>query len=210
MRGIRKCEKGLVIIEAAFVFPIMFYVIFFLIYMGNAYYVRSHVQSAVELVAIEGAAYCADPFLERIYQNEGAIPSQNKEIQPYHYWFSRDGIETKVKKNLEDRLRTMGTGLFDGMSPKLDSCKVEYENKILYNTFTVTITYSVKLPLRFMGTEPVNILKMSVKSVAPVTDTAEFIKNIDMAYDYYENTGAKDKVDEVIGKAKDFLGKFKN
>ena len=41
-------ENGTVIIEATFVFPIMFIILFFLIYMGNAFYMKAQVESVVE------------------------------------------------------------------------------------------------------------------------------------------------------------------
>ena len=61
-------ENGTVIIEATFVFPIMFIILFFLIYMGNAFYMKAQVESVVEQKAIQGAAYCADPILETMKQ----------------------------------------------------------------------------------------------------------------------------------------------
>ena len=59
-----KDEKGAVtIVEATFVFPIAFFVLFFLMFYGNAYYLKASVDSVVCQAAIDGAMQIQDPFL---------------------------------------------------------------------------------------------------------------------------------------------------
>lgn len=81
-------ENGTVIIEATFVFPIMFIILFFLIYMGNAFYMKAQVESVVEQKAIQGAAYCADPILETMKETgkiSVTLGSGNKAVSLY-FW----------------------------------------------------------------------------------------------------------------------------
>ena len=79
------------IVEAVFIFPIMFIVLIFLIYLGNAYYIKAQVESIVAREAVSGAAYCADPFLSYI-KNNGKAPGINDLektggvwIEPYRF-----------------------------------------------------------------------------------------------------------------------------
>lgn len=45
----RKEEKGALILEATIVFPVMFFILLFLIYTGNMFYIRSQVDSIASL-----------------------------------------------------------------------------------------------------------------------------------------------------------------
>lgn len=98
-------ENGTVIIEATFVFPIMFIILFFLIYMGNAFYMKAQVESVVEQKAIQGAAYCADPILETMKET-GKFPSLSAlETKPYRYIFGgMNDVESKISNEVEEAL----------------------------------------------------------------------------------------------------------
>ena len=62
-----KEEKAVAtIVEATVVFPIMFLVIIFMLFMGNAYYQMSRIDAIVAECAMEGAAACTDPFYYRV------------------------------------------------------------------------------------------------------------------------------------------------
>ena len=56
-------------------FPIMFFVLLFLIYMGNMFYMRSQVDAIVAKAAVKAAAYQADPQLKTIME-QGSVPGQ--------------------------------------------------------------------------------------------------------------------------------------
>ena len=69
----KKNESGVVFVEASVVFPVMFLVIFLMIYAGNAYLQKARVEAIVTEIAIDGAAYCADPMSRDV--EAGKIPS---------------------------------------------------------------------------------------------------------------------------------------
>lgn len=52
-----KRNKGSLVIESAFVYPITFFVIFFLIYMGNIHFLKARIQTIVSNEAVRYAAY---------------------------------------------------------------------------------------------------------------------------------------------------------
>lgn len=207
MKKILKNNSGVVIVEASIVFPIMLFVILMLLYMGNVYYQQANLNSIVDIAAIKGAAYCADPMLDSI-EGTGSVPKSSNDIQPYRYLFGVSDVESKMQRYVEEQYGSAGNGFFGSMAPSSVTCNAKFNNSVIMYSFTVEATYDIKVPLRFMGTEAPTIVSLSSKATAPVNDNGEFINNLDMAIDYYESSGLKDKVSTVTDKIKDFFNKF--
>ena len=207
MKKILRDYSGVVIVEASFVFPIMLFTILMMLYMGNVYYQQSKLNSIVDVAAVKGAAYCADPMLDDIEKN-GSVPKTNNDIQPYRYLFGVSDVESKIKKYVEDSYKKAGDGFFGSMAPSSISCDANFNNSVIMYSFTVEANYDIKVPLRFMGTEAPVILSLSAKATAPVNDNGEFINNLDMAIDYYEASNLREKVSSVTNRIKDFFSKF--
>jgi len=201
-------NRGSVIVEAAFVFPIMFLVIFFLIYLGNAYYQKSRIDNYAALAALKGASYCADPFMKEFAP--GSVPDRNDEIYPYRYYLQGviRGIESDIKSELEQNIS--GTGFFVGMEPGSVVASADFSNHILYHTFIADASYTIKLPIKMLGSKDIYLLRLSSRAEVPVNDVSEFIRNTDMAIDYLESSeavqNALKKVKEAFDKVKSFIG----
>lgn len=206
MRRVNNKESGMLIVEATIVFPVIFFAIFFLIYMGNMFYMRSQVDSAVATAAIKGASYCADPMLEQIYE-KGSVPRKNKDVKPYRYFTSMSYVESSVMDDLNAELKNIGSGLFSNMEIQNQTPELKYNFRLFYYTYKVSVDYKMKFPIRFLGSDEPVVLSLSSSHTAPITDTAEFINNVDMAIDYYQASGAAAYVDSVFGKIKDFFKK---
>ena len=200
-------ENGTVIVEASIVFPIMLFVLLLMLYMGNVYYQQAKLNAIVDIAAVKGAAYCADPMLDNI-EAAGSVPTTNNDIQPYRYLFGVSDIETKMQKYVTNQYKTAGDGFFGSMAPSSISCEANFNNSVIMYSFTVEATYDIKVPLRFMGTEAPKIVSLSAKATAPVNDNGEFINNLDMALDYYESSGLSQKVSAAADKIKGFFDKF--
>lgn len=207
MKRFLKNNSGVVIVEASIVFPIMIFTILMMVYMGNVYYQQARLNSVVDLAAIKGAAYCADPMLESI-EKKGSVSKSNNDIQPYRYLFGLGEVENKIQKYVSSEFNSAGDGFFGFMSPDLEKCEATFNNNVIMYSFTVEATYEIKVPLRFMGTEPPTIVSLSAKATAPVNDNGEFINNLNMALDYYESSGAKQKVSAATDKISSFFAKF--
>ena len=209
MKKILNDNSGVVIVEASIVFPIMLFVILMMLYMGNIYYQQAKLNSVVDVAAIKGAAYCADPMLDDI-EKTGSVPKTNNDVQPYRYLFGVSDVESKMQKYVEDQYKNAGDGFFGSMAPIPSTiiCDATFNNSVIMYSFTVEATYDIKVPLRFMGTEAPTIVSLSAKATAPVNDNGEFINNLDMALDYYESSGLSKKVSAVTDKIKDFFSKF--
>lgn len=208
-----KKEKGAVqIVEATFVFPIMFIILFFLIYMGNAFYIKSQIEAVVEKYAVQGAAYCADPILETI-KEENRIPTVKElEAEPYRYIFGgMSEVEKMIGDRVENEIKSKSSSLFSNMSPTIKTPKsniATFNNYIVYSTFSVEVKYTLKFPIKFLGKSSPTILSISSRAEMPVDDTAEFIRNTDMVIDLFGETKAGEKISQAFGKINEFISNF--
>lgn len=208
-------ESGAVaIVEATFVFPVMFIVLFFLIYMGNAYYIKAQVESVVERYAIQGAAYCADPILETIKET-GSVPSLSSpdlKIEPYRYIFGgMDNVETDICNFVEAEIKNSSVTFFRNMEPRLITPThniAKFNNYVVYSTFSVEAKYEIQFPIKFFGSNTPAVLTISSRAEVPVNDTAEFIRNTDMVIDVFHGTKIGQKISDVFGKINDFISSF--
>lgn len=204
-----KKEDGSMIIEATFVYPIMFFVLFFLIYMGNMFYLQSNIESSVNRVAIKGASYFADTMLEQV-EGSASIPAVGAiDIQPYRYLNvfvnGEDCFDGRgeLKKEIEN------TGFFAGMTPKAVEIYSRVNNYIIYQTYEVDVDYVLEFPIRFLFQEDYYSLKGTAHAEIPIVDNAEFIRNTDLVIDYIQRweTGQKgiEKLTGAIQKLGDFI-----
>lgn len=206
-------ESGAVaIVEASFVFPIMFIILFFLIYMGNAFYVKAQVEAVVEKYAVEGSNYCADPILETIKQT-GNVPSLSSlKTEPYRYIFGgMSSIESKICGEVEGEITGGAASFFKNMKPQLVGSTAniaQFNNYVVYSTFSVEVKYRVCFPIKFFGSDKLTVLNVSSRAEVPVNDTSEFIRNTDMVIDVFHGTKIGQKISDVFGKINEFLSSF--
>lgn len=201
-----KNEGGMVIAEASIVFPVMFFVIIFLYFAGNAYFQMCRVEAVVNRLTIEGAARCADPQLSLVEQNK--IPSvKDLNVQPYrqiaNVFTQNAGPTAEIQKTLEEQLRGMSTGLFSGMKPHIRSVTTTYKSYFVYSTFSAQVDYEITIPFRLLGEKDFTIIRQSVLTEVPASDSPELIRNVDMVQDYLDRTGATEKLKEMAQKVKD-------
>ena len=201
-------NRGIVFVEASIVFPIMFFVLFFLIFFGNAYYEKAKIDDYVVEYAIKGANHCADPMLKVILET-GEVPS-SADIKPYRYIFGgMNSIEAEIESEIIQKISGGGALFFKDMKPELSTGNIaKFNNYVLYSTFSVDIKYSLKFPIRFLGSDRPTILKINSRAEAPVSDTAEFIRNTDMAINFLEGTKFGKTIADGFKKVNDFLNQF--
>ena len=136
-----------------------------------------------------------------------SVKTTIKNIQPYHSILGNDAQTTKIRNEMHEKLRNLGTGFFAGMGLKsIDVKQFKKESSLISSTFVVEVSYRIQFPIRFLGSDQPTILTINSKSIVPITDTGEFILNVDMAMDYFDSSGLKDKLAEM-SKALPFIGK---
>lgn len=212
-------QKGsMVIVEATIVFPVMLFVLLFIIFIGNTYYEQAKVDDIVLRYAIKGAEYAADPYQRSV--EKGEIPTDTKKIKlaPYRYlpFLSDFGyiseVEEELSKAVVNEIKRGGMIFFNNANAKVvggeDGAIAKFENHVLYSTFVVQVEYQIKFPIRFMGESRPTIINLTSRAEVPVNDEAEFIRNVDMAVDLLQGTSFGDTISSIFKKVNGFIEKI--
>ncbi len=212
-----KSEDGAVmIIEATFVFPIMFFVLFFLIYFGNMYVVRSAVSRYTSTCAIKGAEYYANPWVKTVTEDlKGEdVPTTNDDVKPYRHIFSSKDIEREIEEELKRKIEQYSGGFFQGMEPHLNTCTAKYNNYVLYSSFETVTEFKIYFPIKFIWEDEKMGIDMSCCEKVTVVDGGEFVRNTDLVVDFLESNKTvqemKEKITECFSKVKDIFSKTGN
>lgn len=207
-----KNESGMVIVEASIIFPIMFFVLILLIYMGNAFYMKAQIDSVVVQKAVSGANYCADPLLETMITSGGLPGLDELDTDPYRYILGGMGdIEAKIGNEVETEILGDSFSLFQNMKPKISTSSSDiskFNNFIIYSTFSVEVEYVIEFPISILGESTPAILTISSRAEVPINDTAEFIRNTDMVIDLFQGTKAGQAISDVFSKINKFITDF--
>ena len=205
MRKEKNAESGMVIVEASIVFPVMFLVIFVLIFLGNAYYEKSCIERYVTQTALEAAAEAGDPLLTMV--QGGSLPSVGSvNVKPYRYVLPGYGnsVASAAQGKLQTRIKSVGTGFFSGMTPK-GIATVKYEWGILGSTITVQAEYKIPMGIRLLGEDTMIEMPVYSRTSAPVYDTPEFIRVVDTVGDYLNKFGVTEAISKVTDKVKSWF-----
>ena len=189
-----KDERGAVpIVEAAIVFPVVFFVVILFIVFGNFLYQ----QSRVDAVAVRAANYLARVYSHPIIEN-GAIPDSTTsfKVKPYRYLVGNDDAVSKANSFIDKNMKEIGQGFFLGMDPKSATKSCSVKNYVVYHVAQVQINYTINLfPLKFF--DGISIQKCSVATSTAAVDAAEFMRNIDMIGDLAEEYDIAEKLESV-------------
>lgn len=202
-------EDGMVIVEATIVFPVMFLVIFLMIFLGNAYFQKARVESIVNELALDGAAYCADSMLKTIEETKAVPALDAVDVKPYRYFIGgMDTVETDIKNEAVRRISGLSTGLFSGMKPEgynTGDLKVQFHNKFISSSFSIDLQYKIVMPIRLLWESDYLELRLSSHTELPVSDTTEFMRNVNMVEDYMERYGIVDEIKKMVSKVREWF-----
>lgn len=212
-------QNGAVIVEASIVIPVMFFVLFFIIFIGNMYYEQAKVDEIVLTYATKGAKYVADPSLYDIDNGHPVSKNvDNTDIEPYRYIFGSisegtiSKIEDKISEQVKTKINENSLVLFSNGETRYvgtDNKKVAtFKNYVVYSTFVVQVNYEVKFPIRFLGSKDPTVIKLSSRAEVAVSDAPEFIRNVDMVVDLMEGTKASETIKSIFEKIDGFVDKF--
>lgn len=216
-----KNNKGALIVEAAIVFPVTFFILLFIIFIGNLYYEQARVDDIVMRYAVRGAQCVADPFLDSMYETDGrSIPSDpgSLSLEPYRYvlGFTQNSsisqIERSLSSEIQSEINSNSLIFFNGTGAKYVSTENDnicsFKNNFLCSTFVVQVNYQVQLPISFMDMSKPILLRMTSRAEVPVSDTDEFVRNIDMAVDLVEDTKLGKSISSIFQKVCGFIENF--
>lgn len=224
LRGILADDSGAVqVIEASLIFPIVFLVVGFLIYLGSYTLQRISMYNHAQKIAVITSRELSFPGYEVLGAEkssnadfnwtEGTKPSKANiesimnQRRPYRYLISEKPRSEEMQKALTDMVNRVSY-----ISKSDVSCKVSSKKKIMNTYIVVEVTKPVKMPvvMELLGIK--DVLDINVKATAIVTDTSEFIRNVDTAYDLtneiFERFGFNDKIESCMSKINGALEKL--
>lgn len=208
----RECGAVL-IIEAVFVFPIMFIIVFIMLLAGGVYFQHARVERLVVEAAIDGASRCENPMLESVSRS-GSVPTGTADVKvmPYRYLFT--GNAREIGNEVADKLQQSVEGLhslaFKGLEPKNVSVNVTPKMFILVSSFQVECEFDIVLPIRMLFSNRDFKFHYSVSMIEPIGDPAEFVRNVSAIQDILERN---ETIADIAGKVKEAMqkiGKFIN
>lgn len=212
MKQLLKEENGAVqIVEATIVFPVMFIILFFLIYMGNAQFIRAQIESIVTEKAIKGANYCTDPILQNIKENESVPGLKDMDLDPYRYFSNMSDITRTISGEVKTGIESSSATLFPNMRPVVKTKQsdiAKYKNYVVFSTFAVEVKCEVGFPIKFLGASTPTMMVINARTEIAVNDTAEFIRNTDMTIDYFEDSKIGKNIKNVFEKINEFIQNF--
>lgn len=195
-----KSESGAVqVIEMTLIFPLVLFVVAFLIYLGS-YVIQSVViYNDVQRIAVIAARKAQIPGYENFYNNGGIttkadfnwksnyvpgkdmINSVMKVHNPYRYW-GNSFLTEDNKTTLENEFEKLVSKNSFLMSSNVN-CDIQTSNNVLNQTIKVHIVKKVNAPnfLKQFGLG--SAMDIDVTATAVVSDSSEFIRNTDMVYD---------------------------
>lgn len=199
---------AVVIMEAAFVFPIMFIVVFILLMACEAYYQYARVERACIVAAVQGAARCENPMLE-VVQQSGQVPTSTTaaQVRPYRYILTSEAeeIAAQMKRELTQEIESMDVLAFRGMSPTGVQVKIEPKMNILVSSFPVECSFDIKLPIRMIFSNEDITFHYKISVTEPIGDPTEFVRNVSTVQDYMERNGT---IMEYLAKIQEAMGKI--
>ena len=212
-------NDGLAVVEATFVFPIMFMVFFALVMLAFYLPQRAMLQRATQFAATSIATEMSDTWIyydadaqkmarygdhKALQRGKGGV---YKTLFNSMFGGSVDGGEGIVKNvDQNENIPMIANG----------ELKVECEliNYIVYKEVAVTATRSIPILVDFSAIKFPKEVVLTVTSKAVVQNGDEFVRNLDLAADVVKWTAEKypavgtffEKIDEVGSKINGFFG----
>ncbi|MDR1640539.1 MAG: hypothetical protein LBT59_12640 [Clostridiales bacterium] len=194
-------ENGDAVIEASILFPIMVLIFFTLVLLSIYLPSRAILQHATQYAATAIATERSDTWL---YYNESSMSygwhtnksdldnvyvSTFKSILPSS---NGDKAET-ITTNSESRVMLMPAGEGGSYDGNLE-VSFGVTNFVLYKEIIITATRTIPMPLNLDLIQVPNTLPITVTSTAIVQNGDEFIRNMDIAVDFFKYIDKKYKI----------------
>lgn len=211
-KSVVRDQKGAVmVVEATFVFPIMFFIVFFMIMAGNIYFQQARVERIVSEAAIEATSRCENPMLAMMKDGSMSSNPLNDGIKPYRYLFS--GYVKNECKSVRDaayeKIDNFGALGFAGMEANIDSFTMTPHIYLVVSYVDVYCKYNVAFPIKMIFSDRKIDFDFYIKYRQPISDPAELIRNVSAVEDFAESNeqvqSFLNKLEPVVGKVKKFV-----
>ncbi|MDL2301874.1 pilus assembly protein [Lachnospiraceae bacterium OttesenSCG-928-D06] len=228
----KKTEDGYALVENMIVLPIVFLVVFAMLFLGFMLHAKTTIESAAKRGTLYASKLICDPQYEKIVaeaidETKGELNelsskefdfSRIEHYEPYRYIpflsskFSSGGttdLEASVQAYVQKIMNQNSTWMF---TMDTDSIECEVVNYVLYQKVVVKIKTTYHLPAIFGLLGIPETYDLVAEEVLTVSDQDEFIRNVDFAQDLIveiaDSTGITKAIGEPLGKLSNFVKKL--
>lgn len=191
--------------ESLFVFPITFFVVFFMIMAGEGMYQEARVERILTNAGIEGAARIENPMLDTVVKSGVPTSPTACEVRPYRYIFTDDAddIADNTKKELETSVNGLTALFFQNMAPSKVTVDAKADVNPLISHLRVECSFEVPFPIRMIFTNEEMSMPFNLKMSGVVSDPSELVRVVGYVMDLIERS---EGATNLAGKGKDILG----
>jgi len=190
------------VIEMTLIFPLVLFVMGFLIYMGSYVMQSVTIYNDAQRIAVAASREAGITGYENLYQGAGVtskadfnwpdnsapaisvINALMSEHDPYRYWGS-GFLDSSEISTLETNLERLVADNSFLASSNVD-CTITTANNILSQQVQVRVVKYISAPQLFQALGLADNISIDVTATAVVGDPAEFIRNTDMVFDLTE------------------------
>lgn len=190
------------VVEMTLIFPLVLFVMGFLIYMGSYVMQSVTIYNDAQRIAVAASREAGIPGYENLYQGAGVtskadfnwpdnsapaisvINALMSEHDPYRYWGS-GFLDSSEISTLETNLERLVADNSFLASSNVD-CTITTSNNILSQQVQVRVVKYISTPQLFQTLGIADNISIDVTATAVVGDPAEFIRNTDMVFDLTE------------------------
>lgn len=207
---IRNREAGYMTIEITLVFTVVFFAILLILFAGMVLYQQVHLQSAAIQASERGSVIYASRVEDIKTGQKSLADFRNRD--PYRYV---PGFDTGVQKDFEEKLNayvSASAGQNNILSEGKDGTgtSVDVQDYFIVRRVKVNIKSNYHIPIdgiiQMFGLN--GAFDIDTTAVSTVTDPVEFMRNTDLCVDALKTTEVYGSANELMGKAKEYIGKF--
>ncbi len=187
------------VIEMTLIFPLVLFVMGFLIYMGSYVMQSVTIYNDAQRIAVAASRETGIPGYENLYQGAGVtskadfnwpdnsapsihvINALMSEHDPYRYW-GNDFLDSSEISTLETNLERLVADNSFLASSNVD-CTITTSNNVLSQQVQVRVVKYISAPQLFRALGLADNISIDVTATAVVGDPAEFIRNTNMVFD---------------------------
>ena len=203
-------ERGYLTVELTIVFSVVFFSLLMILFMGMVLYQQVNLQSLAVRTSARGAVI----YGSRMDDMESGVKtlSDFENRDPYRYLSSIfGGDKTEEYEGLLNSYVAGHIGennILTGEPQGKDYTTVE--DYVIVKRVKVNIKEDYHMPsdaiARMFGFD--GAFHIDTTAVSTAAEPVEFVRNIDLCVDVFQQTGAYDKAKETVGKVSEYIGDF--
>ncbi len=202
-------QMGVMTVEYAIIFPFVILIVMLLIYLGMIYYQQALLQSVVSKNT-QDWAFLWGYDAQKIQPGEGILNREGYGSEGL-YWQVFSGAKQK-KEIISNAILEEYTEKSLLKSNRKIQVAVIYENYVIFHQVGVKAVAIYPMPMKglFRAFGLPGDITLQASSETTVHDPREFIQNVDLLLQFYEESGAKEWVMEKCKPLTDSLKKLKD